>query len=64
MARKKPQPEPQATALPHVVAEQYSVAPGVVSRFVCAEFGEVDLTLVTLEYAERLSAQGYLIKNS
>jgi hypothetical protein len=52
------------SALPPAVAEQYQVREGLLSKFVCNEFGEVDLGIITLEFAERLAAAGYLKKLS
>jgi hypothetical protein len=50
--------------LPSAVAEQYQVREGLLSKFTCSEFGEVDLSIITLEFAERLAAVGYLKKLS
>jgi hypothetical protein len=60
---KKAIPEiSKASFLPAKVAEMYTVPEGRLPMFVCAEFGEVDLTTVTLEFAARLAEKGYLNK--
>jgi hypothetical protein len=46
--------------LPADVAAIYEPAPGVLAQFVCSEFGHVDLSVVTLEFAERLARAGFL----
>lgn len=53
---------PVAEVLPAPVAAEYEVMPGVLSKFIDSELGEVDLTTLTLEYAERVAARGYLKK--
>jgi len=50
--------------LPDDVAALYEPGEGVLKIFVCAEFGEVDLSKVGLEFAERLASAGYLKKIS
>lgn len=50
--------------LPSDVAELYSVREGLLQKFICQEFGEVDLTTVNLEFASRLADAGYLIKKT
>ena len=44
------------------VADAFVVPEGRLPKFVCAEFGEVDLTAIGLEFANRLAEKGYLIK--
>jgi hypothetical protein len=44
------------------VAAVYDVPEGRLPQFVCAEFGEVDLTAIGLEFAGRLAEKGFLIK--
>lgn len=61
MAKKE---EIKKTVLPHPVAQVFDIPEGRLSKFVCSDFGEVDLSTVTLEFAERLSEKGYLIKRS
>lgn len=60
--RTKPPAAQITEVLPAPVAAEYQVAPGVLSKFIDSELGEVDLTKLTLEYAERVAARGYLQK--
>lgn len=46
--------------LPPKVAAEYQVTPGVLQKFLDSELGEVDLSTLTLEFAERVAARGYL----
>lgn len=48
--------------LPPEVAKEYEVADGVLAHFIDSELGEVDLTKLTPEFAERVAARGYLKK--
>jgi len=59
MAKKTESP---VSVLKPEVAAVFEVPEGRLSKFVCAEFGEVDLTAIGLEFAERLAEKGYLIK--
>lgn len=58
--KKTTPPDPVAEVLPAPVAAEYQVTPGVLSKFIDSELGEVDLTTLTLEFAERVAARGYL----
>lgn len=60
--KKTAAPSLVAEVLPAEVAREYEVTPGVLSKFIDSELGEVDLTTLTLEYAERVAARGYLKK--
>ena len=55
-------PEATPSALRPEVAAAYTVRKGLTNVFACAEFGRVDLSEVTLPFAEQLSARGYLIQ--
>lgn len=47
--------------LPDDVAGVYKPGEGVLPQFAC-EFGNVDLTTINMEFADRLFAAGYLVK--
>jgi hypothetical protein len=50
--------------LPAEVAALYTLRKGLALKFMCADFGEVDLTRVSLAFAAQLAEAGYLIKLS
>lgn len=54
--------EKKISPLEKEVAKHYEVPEGRTINFVCAEFGEVDLRAVTMEFASRLADAGYLKK--
>lgn len=57
---KKQAPQIVAEVLPAEVAREYEVTPGVLQKFIDSELGEVDLSTLTLEFADRVAARGYL----
>lgn len=59
---KKTTPTTASEVLPPAVALEYEIATGVLPHFIDSELGEVDLTQLTLEFAERVAARGYLKK--
>ncbi len=60
--KKTAAPSLVAEVLPAEVAREYEVTPGVLQKFIDSELGEVDLTTLTLEFADRVAARGYLKK--
>lgn len=62
--KKTSPPSPVTEVLPAEIAREYEVTPGVLEKFIDSELGEVDLTKLTPEFAERVAARGYLKKNT
>jgi hypothetical protein len=62
----KPQTKPAAatSVLKPEVADVYSIAEGVLQRFVDTEWGDVDLAHIDLALADKLAEKGYLIRNN
>jgi hypothetical protein len=64
MGKAQTKPAATTSVLKPEVAAVYTVAEGVLQRFVDTEWGDVDLATIDLALAEKLADKGYLIRNN